>query len=205
MKRNKAMANNPKPIVWTEKAMPIGSLKPAKYNPRKISEKQVADLRKSVEQFGRVEPVVVNSDGTIIGGHQRVAIYGQMGVKEVSTVVPSRKLTEAEERELNLRLNKNAGEWDWQLLKAFSKDVLMEVGFDEAELRVNMGISDAGEVDVDVDRMDVLTVLPPESPRLKERAQVHCDTVAQYEALKALVDGGEITAERLISAFSPQK
>lgn len=192
-------------LEWSTGKMPLASLKAAKYNPRKISEKQQADLRRSVEQFGRVEPVVVNADGTIIGGHQRVAIYRSTGLKDVEVVSPSRQLTDAEERELNLRLNKNAGEWDWALLRAFSKDVLLEVGFDEDELRVNMGIADAGEVDVDVDRMDVLTVLPPESPKLKERAQVHCDTVAQYEAIKDLVDSGRVTAERIIAAFPPEK
>lgn len=194
-----------KKIEWrTEKAMPISALKPAKYNPRKISEKQKADLRASIEQFGRVEPIVVNTDGTIVGGHQRVVVYQEMGMEEIEAIVPSRALTDDEERELNLRLNKNAGGWDWQLLRAFSKETLLGAGFDEDELRVNLGIAESDGMDVDPDRMDVLSVLPPESPRLKERAQVHCDTVAQYEAIKAAVDGGRITAERLVAAFSPE-
>lgn len=189
------------PIEWVRNRMLVSSLKPAKYNPRKISEKASADLKKSVEDFGAVEPLVVNKDGTIIGGHQRAKVYASMGYKHVEVVQPSRQLDDGEEGELNLRLNKNVGEWDWQLLAAFSKDLLLGVGFDADDLRVNMGIAEADSAVIDPDRMDVLTVLPPESPRLKERAQVHCDTVGQYEAIKALVDARRITAERILAAF----
>ena len=96
-------------ITWTETKVKVARLIPADYNPRKISAKERAELTTSVEQFGRVEPLIINT-GTrkncVIGGHQRVKIYADLGYVEVEAKVPSRELTEDEEKELNLRLNK---------------------------------------------------------------------------------------------------
>ena len=52
----------------------ISKLKPATYNPRQITKKQVKDLKESIEKFGVVDPIIVNKDFTIIGGHQRYMI-----------------------------------------------------------------------------------------------------------------------------------
>jgi ParB-like chromosome segregation protein Spo0J len=189
-------------IQWKTEKRRVSSLFPAAYNPRKISEKGKADLVASVDRFGRVEPIAINTDGTVIGGHQRLAIYVEKGLKDVEVVVPSRKLTKKEEKELNLRLNKNLGEWDWSKLGMFGEELLLDIGFDSGELMVGLGLSGEGDVDVDDSRMEVLTVLPPESPQIRERAQIHCETIEQYRQLKSLVDLGEITAERILKVFS---
>ncbi len=125
-------------IVWTEKKVKTADLVPASYNPRKISKKEREELTKSIEQFGRVEPVIVNTGSRtncVIGGHQRIKIYADLGILEIEAKVPSRELTEVEEKELNLRLNKNQGSWDEELLKGFDIDMLLGVGFEDYELQ----------------------------------------------------------------------
>ena len=88
----------------------ISSLHPAAYNPRRISQKEMASLKRSLEKFGAVDPAIVNADGTIIGGHQRVAAADSLGWEEFPVVKVD--LDESEARLLNLALNRISGEWD---------------------------------------------------------------------------------------------
>lgn len=91
----------------------ISDLKPAPYNPRKSNEKQEANLKKSLEKFGVVEPIVFNKrTGYIVGGHFRIRELKKLGYKEVECVIVD--LNEDDEKELNIRLNANTGEWDWE-------------------------------------------------------------------------------------------
>lgn len=122
-------------ISWSIERRKVADVVPANYNPRKLSEKSKADLMESVTRFGQAEPLVINIDGTIIGGHQRITVYADLGLEETDVMIPNRKLTKAEERELNLRLNKNVGEWDWERLKEFfNVDELRSAGFADSEL-----------------------------------------------------------------------
>lgn len=122
-------------ITWHIEKRRIAELNPAAYNPRRLTDKQAADLGVSLDRFGLAEPIVINLNNTIIGGHQRVFILRQRGVEDVDVMVPSRLLTEDEEKELNLRLNKNVGEFDIEKLAAFSSDLLSDVGFTPDELQ----------------------------------------------------------------------
>lgn len=92
------------------KQVAIDELIPADYNPRRISDSQRAALRRSLEEFGAVEPAVVNADGTIIGGHQRVVEAREMGWRTFPVVHVD--LDDEQAKLLNLALNKIAGEWD---------------------------------------------------------------------------------------------
>jgi len=121
-------------IKWKTETRKVSELIPADYNPRRISEKQKADLARSLEKFGLVMPVVINSNGNVIGGHQRINIFADIGRTEIQVSVPDRLLTEDEEVELNLRLNQNGGSWDEDKFKEFGLDMLKEVGFGEDEL-----------------------------------------------------------------------
>lgn len=111
-------------------------LKAAAYNPRKISDKDFAQLVESIRQYSMVEPLVVNSNpersGIIIGGHQRYKAAKQLGFKTIPVVYIN--LDEKRERALNLRLNRNTGTFDLDLLKAFDIDELLSVGFDDIDL-----------------------------------------------------------------------
>jgi len=114
----------------------VADLVPADYNPRKLTRKERADITASIERFGLVDPIIVNTypgrENVIVGGHQRVKIAEDMGITEVPVRLVY--LSEKRERELNIRLNKNTGEWDWDLLEAqFATDELVAWGFSEED------------------------------------------------------------------------
>jgi len=116
----------------------IDTLIPADYNPRRITEADRKDIKASLEKFGFAEPVIVNRHpdrmNVIVGGHQRVTVAKEeLGYTEVPCVFVS--LTLKQEKELNVRLNKNQGRWDFDALqKFFDKDWLKDVGFADGEL-----------------------------------------------------------------------
>ena len=116
--------------------VPIKKLKPAEYNPRTMTKQQEKDLTASIQKFGLVDPIIVNKRksrlNTVIGGHQRLKLAIIEGFKTVP--VHYVDLSEKDERELNLRLNKNNAEWDWDALKEFDKDLLQLVGFEDKDL-----------------------------------------------------------------------
>lgn len=135
-------------LFWQSKKINISDLKPAKYNPRKkVDGEFKSQLLKSIEKFNIADPIVINADNTIIGGHQRYYILIEKGIPEVDVRIPNRQLTEQEEKELNLRLNKNVGEWDNELLTSFDEDMLKDVGFtsDELEDMFNLELDTEGE------------------------------------------------------------
>ena len=114
----------------------INKLKPAGYNPRQISKKQYNDLKQSIEKFGLVDPIIINKDFTVIGGHQRLKVCKELNYKEIDCVALF--LTKEEEIELNIRLNKSGGDWDFDLLSNFEIEELKEWGFKEIELGLNI-------------------------------------------------------------------
>ena len=116
---------------------PIRKLIQADYNPRKINYQQLSALKDSIREFGLVDPVIVNVNperkNVIIGGHQRVKAARELGLEEVPCV--ELNLTLEKERELNIRLNKNTGEWDFDvLLDQFEETELLGYGFEPSEL-----------------------------------------------------------------------
>lgn len=99
-------------IIETKK---IYDLNPAPYNPRQSTKQQEKQLKESLEKFGIVEPIIFNKQtGYIVGGHFRVRELKKLGYKEVECVIVD--LNEDDEKELNIRLNANTGEWDWDIL-----------------------------------------------------------------------------------------
>ena len=96
----------------------ISELIPADYNPRRLTEKQEKHLTESLTEFGLVDPVIVNMNSDrkniIIGGHQRLKVWQKLGNKEIDCV--ELDLSIEKEKELNIRLNANTGEWDIDLL-----------------------------------------------------------------------------------------
>jgi len=115
------------------KQVNIADLKAADYNPRRLTNEQHNQIKTSLEKFGFVDPIIANKDNTVIGGHQRVKVWGAMGHTTVPVAYVD--LTKSQEKELNLRLNKNTGEWDWEKLEAeFDKAFLEEIGLDLATM-----------------------------------------------------------------------
>lgn len=114
----------------------LKELKPAPYNPRVPNKKFLKILKESILKFGEVDPIVINKNNVIIGGHQRFLVYKEMGVQEITCRVSPELLDEAKEKELNLLLNRNVGEYVEELLaQNFSEDLLKGVGFTNEEVR----------------------------------------------------------------------
>ncbi len=129
----------------------IADLKPAEYNPRQLTDKQYKQLKKSLKTFGCVEPVVVNSNpmrkDVIIGGHQRCKVWQDLGNDTIPTI--EIELGEAEEMELNVRLNKNTGEFDFDVLSSyFDMEVLKEWGFEDYEFGMTLDDDMTDEFDL---------------------------------------------------------
>ena len=115
----------------------IAELNPAEYNPRRMTNKQYDDLKSSLEKFGLVDPIIINSDNTVVGGHQRLRIMRELGAELVPTVRVN--LSKEDEKELNIRLNKNTGEFDLDVLaNNFEVDELKDWGFKDVELGFNI-------------------------------------------------------------------
>ena len=115
----------------------INKLKAATYNPRQISTKQYKDLKESINKFGLVDPIIVNKCYTIIGGHQRYKICKDLDYKDIGCIILD--LNKEQERELNIRLNKNTGDFDMDILaNEFDIDQLVDWGFKHIDLDVNI-------------------------------------------------------------------
>lgn len=123
------------PIVWHIKSRNIADLKPYFKNPRYLTKDQEAQLVYCIDTFGLIDRPAINLDGTIIGGHQRIQALKKLGFKEIEVMVPNRKLTDEEVEECNIRLNKNTGDWDYDILaNEFDAGSLLDWGFESEEL-----------------------------------------------------------------------
>ncbi len=117
--------------------VPINELRASEYNPRKHSKEQSDQLKESIKRFGMVDPIICNGaperKNVIIGGHFRAEVAKDMGMLNVPVVYV--QITDLnKEKELNLRLNRNQGEWDLDLLAEFDETFLADIGFDSQEL-----------------------------------------------------------------------
>lgn len=124
----------------------INDLHGAEYNPRialKPGDPEFEKIARSIEEFGYVDPVIINKDGTIIGGHQRCQVLKSLGFTEIKCVIVD--LDKNKEKALNIALNKITGAWDNDKLK----DLLIDLdksdldatltGFDSDELAKIIG------------------------------------------------------------------
>lgn len=168
-------------IVMRKPADLIG----AEYNPRELTDKQFRDLKDSLQRFGFVDPILVNKNkdrkDIIVGGHQRTRVAEDLGIKEVPTVEVD--LTLEQEKELNIRLNKNSGQWDMDALaNYFDAADLVDWGFTTFEL----------DYQLDVDEENKEENFKPMTYVLK----VDCEDEIQLKALKdELEEKGYICGE----------
>ena len=123
------------------RVIPVSELKPAEYNPRKKlkpGDKEYEKIKNSIEEFGFADPLVVNADMTIIGGHQRLTVATALGYTEVPCAVVD--IDKVREKALNIALNKITGAWDENLLADLLEDIqnsdfdLGKTGFDPPEI-----------------------------------------------------------------------
>ncbi len=128
--------NSMKKLIWHTEKRTVDNLLPYSKNPRSITDKQMNDLKKSLRKFNLVELPAIDIDGKIIAGHQRVRalqILGR-GKEEIEVRIPNRKLTQKEYDQYLITSNVVGGDWDFEKLKAFNLDMLVDIGFDQSDL-----------------------------------------------------------------------
>ena len=139
----------------------ISKLKELPGNPRYWSEQATKDLTESLKRFSVVEPLVVNYDFTVLGGNFRLSVLKSMGHKTVPCVfVDIRDKQKASE--LSLRLNKNQGDWSYELLAEFDETLLVDVGFSSEEIDTIFDIEleepDTFDLEKELEKLDIKSV-----------------------------------------------
>lgn len=188
-----------KHMEWKE--LKIDELKPAAYNPRKklkAGDKEYEKIKNSILEFGYVEPIIVNFDMTVIGGHQRLTVLKDLGYDVVQAVMVHIE-DEAKVKALNIALNKITGAWDEQLLADLLVDLQKEnfntdlTGFEPPE--VEQLFSKIHNKDIKEDDFDVDEELKkPTKAKLGDiwllgRHRVVCGDSTLPETFKVLMEG----------------
>lgn len=126
-----------RPLVWRTETRRVNDLLPYEKNPRKITDKQMEDLKESLKKFNLAELPAINLDGKIAAGHQRIKALQLLGRGEelIEVRTPNRKLTPSEFKQYLLTSNRSGGSWDWEILASdFDIDTLLTSGFDSTDL-----------------------------------------------------------------------
>jgi DNA modification methylase len=125
-----------KKLQWATVTRKVNDLLPQEVNPRVITDKQMADLKRSLAKYNLVEIPAVDLSGKILAGHQRVKALQLLGRGDeiIDVRVPNRKLTEDEAKQYLIASNALGGDWDFGALKSFDLNLLLDSGFEEMEL-----------------------------------------------------------------------
>lgn len=193
------MSNAKSAMEW--RTIPIGDLRPATYNPRKklkAGDKEYEKIKNSIQEFGYVEPIIVNYDMTVIGGHQRLTVLKDLGYAEVQCVVVHIE-DEAKVKALNIALNKITGAWNEQLLADLIVDLQSQdfntdfTGFEAAEIEQlfsKVHNKKIQEDDFDVEaQLRKPTMSKPGDLWLLGRHRVICGDSLLPETFAILMDG----------------
>lgn len=124
------------------KELPLKELKPAAYNPRKKlkkGDKEYEKIKQSLLKFGYVDPIIVNKDMTVIGGHQRLTVLKDLDYETAKCVIVN--LPKEDEKALNIALNKITGQWDEALLA----DLLLDL--QESDFNLDLTGFEPPEID----------------------------------------------------------
>ena len=124
------------------KELSLKELKPAAYNPRKKlkkGDKEYEKIKQSLLKFGYVDPIIVNNDMTVIGGHQRLTVLKDLDYETAKCVIVD--LPKEDEKALNIALNKITGQWDDALLA----DLLLDL--QESDFNLDLTGFEPPEID----------------------------------------------------------
>lgn len=182
------------------KMLPLSVLKPAAYNPRKKlkpGDKEYQKIKNSIEEFGFADPLVVNADMTIIGGHQRFNVAVELGITEVPCAVVD--VDKVREKALNIALNKATGAWDEKLLAELLEDLKNQdfnvdlTGFDPPEmdqLLSKLYDKDLKDDDFDEDKaLEAPAFVEPGDIWLLGRHRLVCGDSTKADDVAVLMDG----------------
>ena len=185
------------------KKLKINALIPASYNPRKKlkpGDVEYEKIKNSITEFGYVDPIIVNSDMTIIGGHQRWSVLKALGYDEVDCVVI--EIDKTKEKALNIALNKVTGEWNKELLADLIKDLqsldydVSMTGFEPPEIDElfnDVHSKETKEDDFDVDaELSKPTLTQKGDLWLLGRHRLICGDATLPEVFNTLLDGKKV-------------
>lgn len=188
-----------KKLMWTTVQRKVKDLLPFKENPRKMSEVQTNDLKKSLTKFGLVEIPAVDFDNKIIAGHQRLAVMQLLGRGDetIDVRIPNRKLTETEYKQYLITSNKVHGDWDNEMLSEyFDTEILLDSGFDKEELTgLFTDLLETEDDEFDVDK-ELKKIKKPKS-KVGELYQLgphrlYCGDSTKIESVEKVVGGKKI-------------
>jgi len=121
-------------LTWHVEKRSVFELKLWKDNPRKISKQSFEKLKERITARGFHDVIKVDADGTILSGNQRKNALLELGITEVTTLVPNRPLTKEERDKVALESNSNDGMWDLEKLKSFEIGTLADVAISDIDL-----------------------------------------------------------------------
>lgn len=175
--------------------VPTDELHPSEYNPRFWDKVAKLQLEESIKRFGLVDPIIVNGapnrKNIVIGGHFRLETATELGIKEVPVVYINIPNLE-KEKELNLRLNKNTGEFDWDLLADFGEALLKDTGFSSEELDEIFRVEDNPEIfdlEKELKKLDIYKIetKPGDIYQVSQNFKILCgDSTIETDVLKLM-------------------
>ena len=121
-------------LIWRTEIRKVADLVVWSKNPRTITKSAMNKLKQRIKERGFHAVIVIDTDNTVLSGNQRKVALEEINVKEITVLVPNRKLTEKERDAIALESNSNDGEWDFEALKSFDLSILTDIGFDSVEL-----------------------------------------------------------------------
>ena len=182
-------------LTWHTEQRRLGDLVDWDKNPRRLSKHDAEHINLSLAKFGVADPLIINLDNHLIGGHQRKRIINNPEAV-VDVRVPSRLLTPEEAEELAIRLNRNNGEWDWEkLAENFDRDSLLAYGFTSLDLvGMNFGESLPEDPGPQLDKAEELRIkFGVELGQLWQLGEhlVLCGDSTDRAAFERLLDGAK--------------
>ena len=131
---------------WHIATFQIKDLREYPDNPRSISKEDFSKLVQNIEKFGLIDLPITDGNSMLIGGHQRIKAMKKLKHKEVQCWVPNEALTQEEAAELCIRLNKNGGKFDFDVLaNCWDVNSLVDWGFRLEEFDIDIDVVDESE------------------------------------------------------------
>jgi len=121
-------------LAWSTETRRVADLKHWGKNARKISKQKLELLKEKIVARGFHDVIVVDTDNTILSGNQRKHCLTELHITDVTVLVPNRPLTEDERDKVAIESNLHDGTWDFSKLKAFSIDLVSNIGFNDMDL-----------------------------------------------------------------------
>lgn len=181
------------------KVMDINALRPAEKNVRIHNEKQINEMKKSIEAFGQIRPIVTDENGVIIVGHGLWKALKLMGETHAKVLVLE-GLSEAEKKKLMLADNKiyELGNNDYDAILEILEEIKLEgdsldiPGYDMEVLEALL--ADADDIDSELKKYGDISDEKRDELK-KEREEVKA-TVVQPEEREIVLNSDIIKVEQ---------